>query len=454
MAALNRCPSSFPEPSHFLSNPGVLRAAAWAGWMLLGVFSIGAALGRSIAEHPRRFELLYAAGFVGYLLLIVTFARRGEAGRSFRNRLLIGAVMLRLPLLAMPVSDDACRYLWEGRVQLAGHNPYALPPNDPRLTGLRDEHWDCINHPSYTAVYLPLTMMSCALVVAVWPEPVAFKLLHTAADVLAFALLLAWLRRLGKPIGLAAVYGLCPLTLTAFAAEGHNDSLMIAAAVGAGYALACGRNRTASLLLGVGMSCKLVVGLAWFWLARRHRLVASAALALLGVSFLPYVGAGLKLFDSLYRFGTEGCFLSFYRIPLIGLLERVTEAPARLVDTLSALLLLACVLWSASFKRFGSAAIVSLGALLLTSPVVHYWYLTWVLAFVAFRPGWAWVGAAGAMGLYFEAEIVRRQTGVWAMPYWVGYAVWGTFVVCWVMQKIMDQRGRGPLAARFPMGRG
>src|ERR1700730_9425884 len=46
---------------------------------------------------------------------------------------LIVAVSLRLPLLFTPplLSSDIYRYVWDGRVQAAGTNPYDFVPADP-----------------------------------------------------------------------------------------------------------------------------------------------------------------------------------------------------------------------------------------------------------------------------------------------------------------------------------
>jgi hypothetical protein len=50
------------------------------------------------------------------------------------------AVLLRGLLLATPpfLSTDVYRYVWDGRVERAGVNPYRYLPADPALTPLRD----------------------------------------------------------------------------------------------------------------------------------------------------------------------------------------------------------------------------------------------------------------------------------------------------------------------------
>ena len=51
------------------------------------------------------------------------------------------ALAMRLPLLVSPpfLSSDIFRYVWDGRVQAAGINPYRYIPADPALARFRDD---------------------------------------------------------------------------------------------------------------------------------------------------------------------------------------------------------------------------------------------------------------------------------------------------------------------------
>jgi len=54
--------------------------------------------------------------------------------------IVVVALILRAVLLAMPpfLSSDISRYVWDGRVQAAGLNPYQHVPAAPELRALRD----------------------------------------------------------------------------------------------------------------------------------------------------------------------------------------------------------------------------------------------------------------------------------------------------------------------------
>ena len=76
--------------------------------------------------------------------LYLVAAWLGLRGRDSRSVLIIGlvfAALFRLSILFSPpyLSDDLYRYVWDGRVQAAGINPYRYIPADQSLVGLRDE---------------------------------------------------------------------------------------------------------------------------------------------------------------------------------------------------------------------------------------------------------------------------------------------------------------------------
>src|SRR5712671_1421620 len=87
----------------------------------------------------------------------------GAGGRSVLALILATAVLLRIGAFAAPVylSDDIYRYIWDGRVQAAGINPYRYIPTDAHLAPLRDEAvFPHINRNNYApTIYPPVGQM-------------------------------------------------------------------------------------------------------------------------------------------------------------------------------------------------------------------------------------------------------------------------------------------------------
>jgi len=81
--------------------------------------------------------------------------------RSSRSTLMVVigfAALFRLSILFAPpyLSDDIYRYVWDGRVQAAGINPYRYIPADGELVPLRDQTiYPKINRRDYAHTIYP-----------------------------------------------------------------------------------------------------------------------------------------------------------------------------------------------------------------------------------------------------------------------------------------------------------
>ena len=92
---------------------------------------------------------------VAYLLAI----RELFSTQRFPKRVVVVGLVLaaiwRLPFLWMPPGpdDDIHRYLWDGRVQRLGYNPYVLVPSDPALDALHTPETRTLNNPGVPSPY-------------------------------------------------------------------------------------------------------------------------------------------------------------------------------------------------------------------------------------------------------------------------------------------------------------
>ncbi|HEY3149809.1 MAG TPA: hypothetical protein VGJ75_25820, partial [Dongiaceae bacterium] len=107
---------------------------------------IGAAVAVLTLAMPSVFR---AGGDYGYAalailtgLLAISAARIADGATTARALwVIVGiAVFLRLVLLLTEpmLSTDVYRYVWDGKVQAAGINPYRYVPGDAALAALRD----------------------------------------------------------------------------------------------------------------------------------------------------------------------------------------------------------------------------------------------------------------------------------------------------------------------------
>src|SRR5262249_42588781 len=182
--------------------------------------------------HVEAHLLVYAVGFAAFLAALQ--ASRGLSPRGRAAALGVAAAW-RLLLVAAPplLSDDVNRYVWEGRIQRHGGNPYAWSdrPAAEKWRPLREEPepgvWAGINHKDYAAVYPPLWQLAAGAVVAVRDSVTAMKAFVVACELGTWALLSALLRRRGLPPERLLILAWSPLALVEIAGSGHNDALGI-----------------------------------------------------------------------------------------------------------------------------------------------------------------------------------------------------------------------------------
>ncbi len=412
--------------------PKALRVTLGSGWALLLSFVVTVAWIGGIPQEPRLFQIAYAVGFLGYVLIVRSVLRApDEASLGAWRWWFFGAIVLRvLPLTALP-SDDIYRYIWEGRVQQAGHSPYRLAPDDPSLESLRWDDWDKINHPSFPAIYPPLAQLEFRALAVIQAAAFGTKLVQVVWDVATLALLAIALRRRGFRPHLAVVYGLCPLVLAAFAVEGHNDSLMLMLTVAAMVALTCQRPMLAGAALGSAIAAKTIAIVLIPWFLLRQRRAAFVALVVTLLWYVPFGTDGFAGLANLRRFGELSEFFSF--LGSLWVLDLDTN-PGR--TTAVIVLGVAVAVFAVRCRRVEPFAALAFAAVVLTLPVVHYWYLTWVLVFVPFAFRWSWPVAAGAMVLYFQAAVIAEHLGEWIMPAWVSVVVWLIFLTAWVLGRL------------------
>jgi alpha-1,6-mannosyltransferase len=342
---------------------------------------------------------LYGLAFTAYLVALV--AARGLSGHGLALALGTAVVWRVVLALTSPLlSDDVHRYVWEGRVQLHGGNPYAWSdrPDAPRWEALRDEVWAGVNHPEYTAVYPPLFLLACRAVVGLHDSISAMKLFLVACELFAWWPLAAALLRRGLPRERLLVWAWSPLALVEVAGSGHNEAFALVFVALSLAALESGRPLASALAAALGFQAKYLPGLvAAAWL-RRYRWwhVASAA-ALAAVFVVPYLGARDTLLLSLSKYS------EFWRFneTLFAPLAAVTGGHVAAVRTSIALVLALVLLLAWRRTEPVAAATAVVAATILLGPNVLPWYALWLLPLLVVRDEPGALLFTGTVGLAY-----------------------------------------------------
>ena len=352
---------------------GVVLSACVLAWAL------GPPPPARIATHLALFGLAFGS----YLVALV--ASRGLSRRGLLLALGLG-LLWRAVLVAAPplLSNDINRYVWEGRVQLHGGNPYRWSdrPESPRWVPLRDAVYDGLNHKEYTAVYPPLFVLTTRAVVAVHDSFSAMKAFMVVCEMATLGLLALVLKRRALPPERLLVLAWSPLALVEIAGSGHNEAFAIVWLVLALLALDADRPLVSALAAGAGFASKFLPGLVAAAWARRYRwwhvLAAAAAAAVLVVPFLSGQQTMLLSLTKYSRFWTFNETLFAPLEAALGAHEAAVRAGALI--TLALALVLA---WRRTEPVAAAMAVVV--ASLLLSPNVLPWYALWLVPLLVVR---------------------------------------------------------------------
>jgi len=361
------------------------------------------ALGVGTPERKLEFVALLAVAAATYMYAVAWVVRRTFPARALWLVFGIG-LGLRLGVLFGPpiLSTDIYRYVWDGRVQAAGNNPYVYVPSDPALTALRDDMvYPRINRiDSARTIYAPAAEIVFGVIGTIAPGVLAIKAVMVGFEALAVLCLLRLLAMARLPATRVLIYLWNPLAVWAFAGNGHVDAMAIGLLAAAMLLRARGRDGSAGAMFAACVLVKflpLIVAPA-LWRGRsRIALVAAASAATL---YAWYLGAGRHILGFLPKYPADEKLDTGNGFWLLAGLDHLSALPpvaAKLYMAVCALGLAALGLWVWRTRRpplgtpadvlliAGQAAALMAAVTVAISP--HYpWYFCWLALPCVLRP--------------------------------------------------------------------
>lgn len=334
--------------------------------------------------------------------------------------LLVGASLLVRAsfLLSMPIgSDDVFRYLWDGKVQAAGINPYLHAPNAPELASLRSSLLPAaVNHPDMKTVYFPISQWIFFMAFKLAGEGVwGIKLCLLLAEILTLSALWRFSSLLQFPRTNILLYALCPLPIIQFACDAHLDGLGLPLLA---YALVLhlGGKRTASLLLlGASLAIKPVALVLVPILLMGERTIRGRLLVLglpcvpFVLQFVPYLASANPL-EGLFVFSRHWTFNGVAFEAINAILSN--NLPSRIICA-GCLVVSLLLVYRSSIDQIRKMYLAVL-LLLIFSPVVHPWYICWLLLFLPPVRPVSGILYASTASLTVFTVVAFRNTGMWA----------------------------------------
>ena len=348
------------------------------------------------------------------------------------RRLLIAALLLsvafRVPLAVGRVGydSDMVRYLYDGRLQRLGYNPFTVIPSDPAVAGTHTDDTRLMPSRNARTPYPAAAQLFFRFIVTLRESARAMRLALVACDLLTVGVLLAWLRSTRRSPWLALVYAWNPLVLLEVAHSGHVDALGALWIAVSAWMLSTGRGMRAMIAFVLAVASKLVpiVLLPLFWKRVRPRDAAIAALVLAALYF-PFRSAGAL------PLGAVPNVVAFIRFngPLFkGLAAALTPDGAAAVALLAGLGL-------ATWMRFTRPAedpaawawpmAVSLAA----APVIYPWYLLYLTPFLFTRAALPLIVWTYSVLPVYVVWHLSRQGHRWIVPAWVMWIEYGVVLV-------------------------
>lgn len=406
-----------------------------------------------------KFIILFSLTWIVGLTLLLLFPRKLPTRKS--GLVIIGlALMFRLPLLAQEPSDDINRYLWEARILHQGISPYHFAPDDPILSGLakNDPFHARINHPDLPAVYPPFILYIFSLLTLISYGPLIIKTVMLLFDLGTIGLLLLLLDHRHLDRRWSILYAFNPVILYAFAGQGHFDVIQNFFLMGA----ICFYDRRLwgwmFLFVGLAVQSKYVAAVTVpFFITRFNYKYVWITAASVILFYLPFVHTQWhQLFFSLTTFGNEfACNGSIHGI-LKAALGGIPGATYICKILLILLLFLGFYFFHPDINyRFRhdpvSGCFYVLGAVLLLSPTVHFWYLSWIVPFIVLRPSTSWIVLCLTISSYFVSNGIALNTGEWRLPLWSQIIEWAPFYILFIFEiSIFVRRIHLPVCRSVP----
>jgi hypothetical protein len=386
---------------------------------------------------------LTVAGIV-YLLAIREFLATPIFSRRVVVIGLVLAAVWNIAFLRLPSGpdDDIHRYVWDGRLQRLGYNPYLVVPSDPSVQGLHTAETRNLNNPDLPSPYPPGAQLFFRAVTAIQESTFAFKVAFVVCEFVIVFVLLDVLRCTRQGAHLVLAFAWNPLLAVEVSGSGHIDIVGALFLVVSAAALVRRWRAIAAVALGLAIAVKFlpVVLLPLYWKRVRIR-DAALAVAVVAVLYLPFLNHGR------IPIGSLGTYVQTFRFngPVFAALDRV--APPQLLAGLAVLAGLATSTWLRRAKREMSLEQFAwpMAASLLCAPAVFPWYLLWLLPFLTSAstlPIIIWTVSIFPTYVMWHLRTLGHPWG--ALPGWVMLLEYGCVAAAGAV--ILSRRGTRPAA--------
>ncbi len=369
-----------------------------AALLLFGLITIE--LCRTGVNEFHHFVHGYSETVFGQLILYlgaISLIERCPTNKWTLPLIFVIALAARLVCVAAPpfLSTDIYRYVWDGKVQAAGINPFRYIPADSHLAFLRDSAiYPHINRAdSAHTIYPPAAQLIFLLIARVHASITFMKLAWVGFEAVTCFFLLRIFKLLDLRPERILIYAWHPLCLWEIASSGHIDAPMMTFLTLAIYSRLKNQAGATGAWLGIATLTKLYPAalLPAFFQKGKWQMPAVFA-AIVAIGYACYSSVGLGVFGYLPGYAQEEGIDSGTRFFFLTLVNRTlhTAIPMAAYIALCAFVTVAVCVWA---LRRGSHPTAFIFFALLIATILnvfyspHYpWYFLWLLPYLAIVP--------------------------------------------------------------------
>jgi hypothetical protein len=393
---------------------------------------------------------LYQFSTLGALYLAglgIAFRRDTEpaTGRCLLYIVLFFGILYRVLLVPTQpmLSSDMYRYIWDGRVQAHGINPYRYPPNHKAIEHLRDKAvYPYINRKGSPTIYPAGTQLLFYALNKLGIRSVsAFKGAVCLFDTGSMLLLVMILTNLGLNRERVLIYAWNPLVIYELGNNGHLDGFMVFFILLALLFLIKGRSVASVSSLAFAASLKLYPAVILPAIIRNKKIQGLAVFTcIILLLYLPYLSAGKKIvgflpeyFENPYERFNLG--LKAYILSLFPDLDHLIITKLFAV----ALIVVAGIVFikqKNTIRAIKFACVLAGLQIVLSSASFHPWYVVWIIPFLAMFPSPAWI----FFSLVLPFSYLKYGSPSGNLPEWIRHLEYIPFFILLALDYFMSYR--------------
>jgi alpha-1,6-mannosyltransferase len=441
-------------------------ALALLGLLLVGLCRQGV---NEIHHFVIGFGLVAMYQALLYLVAVWVVLNRPVNGWTFVIILVCAAACRLVCLFGPPfLSSDIFRYVWDGRVQAAGINPFRYIPADPHLAFLRDtDIYPHINRRSYAhTIYPPGAQILFLLITRISASVLWMKTAMVGLEALTIWVLVKLLAAAGLRREQVLIYAWHPLVLWEVASSGHVDAAALPLIALALLFYIRHKPSATGVALAAATLVKLYPIVIFPALRRRGDWrrgdwkMPASLVGVIAAGYACYLSVGRHVFGFLGEYAKEEGLESGSRYFLLTLARHGLHwegLPTAAFYGFAALLLLGFALWAWSGTeadtQAGALATIRysfvIAAVLMLLFSSHYpWYYLWLLPFLSVIPYPPMLYYTTACFYLYTTQLANPGPAMYYMFEWLYTTVGLVALWCLGVRLLEARLSRGQPAPR------